>query len=309
MHKLTFLLFVLFLGFNLKAQHTLTASDVVFTNGEITDYLNETEKDIIIPDNFNGVTVISIGDLAFYANQLSSVTIPNSVISIGDLAFDSNSLTSASIPNNVTSIGERAFANNQLINVTIPSALTVITAAAFYSNQLTSVTIPNSITSIGHSAFAKNNLTSIIIANSVTNIEPNAFYENELSGFKLPDHYDGFIYGWNGGNDLNSGDLVSDLTKHYTIGTKGAVFTEDLSTGLFEENKFSFSFYPNPSVDFIQTDLSITSLRIVNMEGVVIKKIETTNNVFNISDLGKGVYILQATSVNGIIYNGTLLKK
>ena len=42
------LLVCLCLFFYSHGQHVLTASDVTFDNGQITDYLNETEKDIII---------------------------------------------------------------------------------------------------------------------------------------------------------------------------------------------------------------------------------------------------------------------
>ena len=43
------------------AQYTLTIDDVTFENGIITNYLNSTEKDIIIPDEFNGKGVEEIG--------------------------------------------------------------------------------------------------------------------------------------------------------------------------------------------------------------------------------------------------------
>lgn len=63
-------------------QYTLKITDVEFSNGEITDYLNATEKYIIIPDNFNDVAITSIGVNAFRENGLASLTIPNSVTSI-----------------------------------------------------------------------------------------------------------------------------------------------------------------------------------------------------------------------------------
>ena len=134
---------------------------------EITDYNVKGGLDVIIPKKINGKNVISIGYAAFYNNQLTSVTIPNSVTSIGKSAFSSNQLTSVIIPNSVTSIGSYAFSDNQLTSVTIPDSVTSIGKVAFYKNQLTSVTIPDSVTSIGDSAFYKEsnsnpNLTKII---------------------------------------------------------------------------------------------------------------------------------------------------
>ena len=45
---------------------------------------------IALPDNFNGISVTFIGGWAFEYNNLTSVTIPNSVTSIGCVVFDSN---------------------------------------------------------------------------------------------------------------------------------------------------------------------------------------------------------------------------
>jgi hypothetical protein len=65
--------------------------------------------------------VTAIGNSAFAENQLTSVSIPNSVTAIGDEAFAWNQLSSVSIPNSVTAIGDGAFAWNQLSSVSIPA--------------------------------------------------------------------------------------------------------------------------------------------------------------------------------------------
>jgi hypothetical protein len=135
---------------------------------------------VTIPDS-----VTSIGDHAFYRNNLTSVTIPNSVTSIGSLAFSENKLTSVIIPNSVTSIGSFAFSANKLTSVTIPDSVTSIGDHAFYRNNLTSVTIPNSVTSIGRGAFSENNLTSVTIPNSVTTIRAAAFKDNNLTSITI----------------------------------------------------------------------------------------------------------------------------
>ena len=79
----------------------------------------------------------SIGNRAFSDNQLTSVTIPNSVTSIGSEAFFDNKLTSVTIGNGVTSIGSEAFSNNQLTNVTIGNGVTSIGGGAFFSYTTT----------------------------------------------------------------------------------------------------------------------------------------------------------------------------
>ena len=131
-------------------------------------------------------TLTAIGDYAFDKNHLTSVTIGDSVISIGRDAFYGNQLTNVTIGNNVTSIGEYAFALNQLTNVTIGNNVTSIGSHAFAYNELTSVTLPNSVTRIDVAAFAVNRLTHVTIPGSVTHIPNYAFHRNQLTSVTLP---------------------------------------------------------------------------------------------------------------------------
>ena len=112
--------------------------------------------------------------------EMTTITIPNSVTSIGSSAFkDCNGLTSVTIPDSVTSIGDKAFYGcSSLTSVTIPDSVTSIGNSAFSGcSSLTSITIPDSVTSIGNSAFSGcSSLTSITIPDSVTSIGSAAFY-------------------------------------------------------------------------------------------------------------------------------------
>jgi hypothetical protein len=128
-------------------------------------------KDVRIPLELGGVKVLEIGDYAFSFNQLTSVTIPNSVTSIGNFAFDHNQLTNITIPDGVTSIKSSAFYKNRLTSVIIPNSVISIEYGAFADNQLTSVTIPNGVTFIEYGAFANNQLASVTIPSSVKEIK------------------------------------------------------------------------------------------------------------------------------------------
>ena len=129
-----------------------------------------TDSKVIIPSSitYNGKTykVTAIGEMAFfYCENLTSITIPDSVTSIGDSAFTNcKNLTSINIPNGVISIGDVAFNMcESLVSITISNSVATIGVAAFAGcENLTSINIPNSVTSIGEQAFSGcKNITSI----------------------------------------------------------------------------------------------------------------------------------------------------
>ena len=105
--------------------------------------------------------VTKIGDRAFsgyntYCDQITRLTIPNSVTAIGYGAFQyCENLTNFIIPNNVTIIGYSAFEKcYSLVSVTIGDSVSEIGHSAFYlCESLTSVTIPDGVTTIGGNAF------------------------------------------------------------------------------------------------------------------------------------------------------------
>jgi uncharacterized repeat protein (TIGR03803 family) len=78
-----------------NADNTLTITGYTGPGGAVT-----------IPTNINGLTVVSIGEMALYEYfDLTSVTIPNSVLSIGDWAFGyDDDLTSITFGNGLTDI-------------------------------------------------------------------------------------------------------------------------------------------------------------------------------------------------------------
>ncbi len=92
-----------------------TVNDYIFMTWEGKYYLIGyvgSEKELTLPESYNGNNY-EIYQYAFYLrDDITSVTIPNSVTSIGKYAFyNCTSLTSVTIPNTVTSIGYEAFYN------------------------------------------------------------------------------------------------------------------------------------------------------------------------------------------------------
>ena len=145
--------------------------------------------------NYNNeiYSVTGIGDEAFAASSLTSLTIPNrlKITSIGDGAFSMcMGLTSFNIPESVTNIGDKVFLGCfNLESVNIPVGVTSIGDAVFeYCSSLTAITIPESVTSIGIGAFAGcSSLTAIAIPEGVKSIGMSAFSScSNLTAITIP---------------------------------------------------------------------------------------------------------------------------
>ncbi len=97
-----------------------------------------------------------IAEHAFFGcDELSSVSIPDSVITIGKCAFDScKGLVTVNIPGNVSNIGKYAFGGCiNLAAVTLSKGVTNIGEGAFKNcDLLSSITIPESVTNIENCA-------------------------------------------------------------------------------------------------------------------------------------------------------------
>ena len=134
---------------------------------------------VVIPTNINGLTVISIGDRAFYYSDVINVTISDTVTNIGENAFEfCECMTNVTIGTNVASIGEGAFATcTSLTDIVIPSGVTNLGDYAFYEcDSFTNVTIPASVTSLGDGAFSVcTNLSNVTLPASLASIGGGAF--------------------------------------------------------------------------------------------------------------------------------------
>ena len=192
--------------------YNITSDTTVEVTFETEDY-NSYSGDIVIPktvtNNGSTFTVTGIGQIAFaYCDELTSVSMPNSITIINNWAFESCcSLTSITIPSSVTEICWQAFHGCcGLSSINIPNTVVSLVAAAFTGcSGLTSITveegnpvydsregcnaiietatnklitgcqttvIPSSVTAISFYAFQGcETLTSLFIPETVTSIE------------------------------------------------------------------------------------------------------------------------------------------
>ena len=184
-------------------EYTLNSQGTAY---EISRIGECTDTNIVIPNEYEGLPVTSIGKHAFSScDSCISVTIPNSVINIDDSAFAwCSSLTNIIIPDSVVNIGDSAFAwCSNLTDITIPSSVAIIGYRAFEScSNLTNISVsPNNqyYSSLDGNLYNKNktkliqysigkNNTNFSIPNGITKIEDYAFYccEN-LTNITIPD--------------------------------------------------------------------------------------------------------------------------
>ena len=114
-------------------------------------------------------------------DQLTSVTLPNSITVIGNQAFAGNlNLTDITIPSSLQTLGARAFFGcKSLEYITIPSSVESVSNGVFCEcENLKSVTITDGVISIYGTAFAGCvSLTSVSIPDSVSAIGFDAFLD------------------------------------------------------------------------------------------------------------------------------------
>lgn len=182
---------------------------------EISKYLGE-DKEVIVPDKIGGRTVSRIGVKAFgYCEDITSVTLPDSITSIGEMAFlFCVRLKSINIPDGVTRLEHSTFGNClSLKNITFPEKLDYVGSGAFSTTEWLwdrqqedpmvvlkgilirwdecegDLVIPSGISVIGASAFSRSkDLTSVTIPEGVTRIDEGAFKDlKKLTGVTLPE--------------------------------------------------------------------------------------------------------------------------
>lgn len=133
-----------------------------------------------VSNNDATYAVTTLGHVALgYCNELTSITLPNTLILIGQHAFlGCSGLTALVVPPSVTTIGFQAFYGcTGIKKVSLPNSLTSVGDGAFtLCTGLDSISIPNSVTVIPLGAFAScSSLKKVGIPTSVTNIDQGAF--------------------------------------------------------------------------------------------------------------------------------------
>ena len=140
-----------------------------------------TEKDIVIPNTYQGLPVVGVLPSAFADNAtITSVVFPDNIILIYESAFmECTALEKVELGNGLKGIWECAFLGcTNLTEITLPDGLEYINTHAFNGcASLKEIVIPDSVTRIEPWAFANcTSLQSISFSNNITVIAESMCY-------------------------------------------------------------------------------------------------------------------------------------
>jgi len=231
----------------------------------ITGYSGEMLFDLVIPETIDGYPVTAIDGWAFYqCNELTSLTLPESVTFIGDNAFHAcRNLASVVILADDVTFGNNPFGNcpnlttagpigggydfefawtdcipdhafqgcRSLSSVTLPETLTAIGDLAFHMcNDLWPMDLPAGLESIGSYAFCEcYGLTEIVFPEGLQTIGDRAFYDSGLTRVVIPKTVrlvDTLAFGFCA--DLTAIEVDGE-NPYYTNDEKGVLFNKDRS--------------------------------------------------------------------------------
>ena len=166
------------IGQNLSNYMTLELNESK-TGYIVTNYRNIKDTDVVIPEIYDGLPIVEIGDSAFKDHaEIESISLPKTITKIGYRAFTScNKLTSIELPEVMTEIADNAFMSCMALKqVKMPIILEKIGKQAFYQcYSLESVILPFTLKSIGSYAFSQcYNMKTVTISKN-TAIGENAF--------------------------------------------------------------------------------------------------------------------------------------
>ena len=191
---------------------------------EVVGLKDESVKDVIIPEKFNGKDIVSIGDNAFRGEYIESISVPATVKSFGLNAFelctylkkvevaDATSFAGASFENayanplnggaelycggkvvtelalNCENVSDFAYTGCTSIESLKLSGVKSIGYGSFDGcSSLAKLDLGESVQSIGSFAFSKNAFEALVIPASVTSVGRSAFSQNEaLVSVTLP---------------------------------------------------------------------------------------------------------------------------
>ncbi len=154
---------------------------------------DEGMTEVVIPEQLDGMTVVTISSQAFRGNtEIVSVELPDTVTYIPSNAFRGcTSLERVKLPAGISYISSYSFTEcSSLKEVAIPDGIGSIGEAAFWKcSSLTEIRLPESLTDLDDAAFmACSSLERIELPSKLTVLPSMLFYGcSKLDGVVIPD--------------------------------------------------------------------------------------------------------------------------
>ena len=264
-------------------------------------------SDLSCDDNqltsFNVTQNATLTSLICENNQLTSLDVAQN-IALELFNCSNNGLTSLDVSQN-TALAFLHCSFNQLTSLDV-SQNTALTLFSCSSNQLTSLDITQN-TTLYDLYCDDNQLTHLDVSQNAVLIHLYC-NSNQLTCLNVANGNNINISGFSANGNPNLScievDDVAYSTTNWTNIDAGASFSTNCPNSCFhsinENNLSSLSIYPNPSnTGLIQTntDLNYSDIKIYSIEGKQIN-FTKTNNVIDISDNEKGVYLI---SIDGVV--------
>lgn len=156
--------------------------------------------DVVVPQSYLGLPVVSIGSYAFYnAKNMETVTVPESIATVADNAFSlSRSLKTVKGMTGVTSIGKEAFSETPNLEQVefVLEILASIGEGAFLNSGILSIVLPDHIPQVEQLFNGAKRLKEVHLPDSWDTIPAQTFYNasslttwNWPTGLKVIDSY------------------------------------------------------------------------------------------------------------------------
>lgn len=162
---------------NCDELRSITIPDNVTRIGHLSFYDCVELHDVVLPEGLKTIGDGAFMSAGFFPGYLN-INLPNTLTELGNAAFMATWIHSITIPTSLDTIPLQAFAMcMKLQHVTIPNTVKCIDGLAFYANNsLKSINIPNSVKHIGYGAFMWCDvLDEVTIGNGIEHIEEWAF--------------------------------------------------------------------------------------------------------------------------------------
>ena len=185
----------------------------------------ETITSVDIPD-----TVTTIGNLAFWKQNLQEISLHEGIETIGTSAFAYSKIKEIVLPQSLKNLGHSAFFSMaKLEKVVLPEKIIDIPAYSFENCiNLKQITLPVSVNGICMNAFKGTGLEEVVLPRNVNYIETDAFATNTLKKVTFLGHpYDSY-------NMIKEDAFGNNtqLTIYAYAGAKGERFAKELGLDL-----------------------------------------------------------------------------